>query len=57
MADQAPHLLACSDAQLADLGIAVPDDEDAYRPPYGDGVVEEFAVDDAPHSIPGATGR
>jgi hypothetical protein len=54
MADRAAHLLACSDAQLAELGVAVPDDAGGYRPPYWDGVVEEFVVDDAPYSIPEA---
>jgi hypothetical protein len=54
MTDRAPYLLACSDAELADLGVAVPADEDGYRPPYWDGVVETFVVDDAPYSIPEA---
>jgi hypothetical protein len=54
MADRAPFLLACSDAQLASLGIEVPTDEQSYRPPYFDGVVEAFVVEDAPYSIPEA---
>src|SRR5207247_7844155 len=51
MADRAPYLLACSDAELADLGISVPTGEDGYRPPCWDGVVEAFVIDDAPYSI------
>jgi len=52
MADRAPYLLACADAELANLGVSVPSDEDGgYRPPYWDGVVEAFVVDDAPYSI------
>jgi hypothetical protein len=55
MADRAPFLLACSDARLAELGIPAPADEDEdWRPPYWDGVVEEFVVDDAAYSIPEA---
>ncbi len=50
MTDRVPHLLACSDAQLSDLGVHVPDDED-YRPPYWEGVFEAFVVDDAEDSI------
>jgi hypothetical protein len=53
MADRAPYLLACSDAELADLGVAVPADRD-YRPPYWDGVVDAFVVEDAAYSIPEA---
>jgi hypothetical protein len=55
MADRTPYLLACSDAELTDLGVPVPLDEQDYRPPYWDGVVEEFLVNDAEYSIPEAS--
>src|SRR5439155_20087911 len=54
MADRAPCLLACSDAQLAELGVRMPDDHYGYRPLASDGVVEAFVVDDAAFSIPEA---
>jgi hypothetical protein len=56
MADRAPFLLARSDAELAELGVAVPADEEDWRPPYWDGVLEAFTVDDAAYSIPDAHG-
>jgi hypothetical protein len=55
IADRAPYLLACSDAELTDLGVPVPVDEQDYRPPYWDGVVEEFLFNDAEYSIPEAS--
>ncbi len=56
MADRAPFLLACSDAQLAELGVRVPADEQDWRPPLWDGLVEAFVVDDAAYSTPKAQG-
>ena len=57
MADHAAYPLACADDELADLGVPVPGDSGAYRPPYFDGVAEEFFVDGAAYSIPEACAR
>ncbi|WP_020663590.1 hypothetical protein [Amycolatopsis benzoatilytica] len=56
MIDCAPQLLACSDAELRQLGIPVPDtsDEYDYHAPYWDPVWSEFIVDGAEDSIPEA---
>lgn len=53
MIDCAPRLLACSDEQLRQLGIAVPDadDEYEYSAPFWDPVWSEFITEGAEHSI------
>ncbi|MDQ7907635.1 helix-turn-helix transcriptional regulator [Phytohabitans sp. ZYX-F-186] len=51
MLDRAAHLLACSDAQLAELGIRVATDEERYRPPCWETAFEAFVVHDAHYSI------
>jgi hypothetical protein len=53
MIDCAPRLLACSDEQLRQFGITVPDTDDEYdyRAPFWDPVWSEFITKGAEHSI------